>query len=167
MLSFQTFDFSLRDLFNALLNGNRGTQAPWPRDGIEQSSEARAMLGNGGPHVAASAPATLFKIVPVPQAFDFTHVAAMSRFLPALALESTSGGWVALPYAFDPPPEIPAIILPQAQWTTELGDPHLTGLESLPTPTGAIFSIEGAPTPGLGYPTQIATPSDVLMQQGM
>ncbi len=163
----QQISYATRTLFNALINGNRGYQAPYVSDEQSQSAEANAMLRGGGPHVLASAPAVDLSIRVVPQAHDFVHVAAQSRMLPAWSPESTSGGWVALSYAFDPPPDIPAIILRQAQWQVGLGETNLTGLTTQPTHVGALYSIAGLPDPGLAYPGVIGSEDNVTQYQGM
>jgi hypothetical protein len=158
---FQQISYATRTLFNALINGNRGYQAPYTNDEKAVSVEAHAMLAKGGPNVLRMEPAVDLKICVVPQASDFTHVAAQSRMLPAFSLESTSGGFVALPYAFDPPPDIPDIILPQAQWNTFGGEVVLTGLTSQPNPVGEIYGLDGLPMPGFSYPATIGTGDDV------
>jgi hypothetical protein len=132
-----------RTLANALINGNRGTQAPYAGDGKSLSAPAVAMLANKGPKILASAPAASLKICVVPQAGDWTHVSAQSRMLPAFSLEATSGGWVAAPYCTDPVPNIPSIILPQAQWNSPVGEIDIPGLASL---------TQGMPAQGMAYP---------------
>lgn len=164
---FQQISYATRTLFNALINGNRGTQAPYTNEDASESAEARAMLGHGGPAILAEAPATALRICVPPQGGDFVHAVAMSRMLPAFSLESASGGWVAIPYAFDPPPMIPAIILPQAQWSTMVGDTELTGLTSQPSPVGAIYGLSGLPEPGLAYPGVIGNVDDVTSTGAM
>jgi hypothetical protein len=149
---FQQISYATRTLFNALINGNRGYQAPYTDDEKAVSVEAHAMLAKGGPHVLNHEPAVDLKICVVPQAADFVHVAAQSRMLPAFSLESTSGGWVAPSYAFDPPPDIPTVILPQAQWNTFGGEINLTGLTTQPAPVGEIYGLDGMPMPGFAYP---------------
>ena len=166
-MNMQEISYATRTLFNALINGNRGYQAPYTGDDMAVSVEAHASLANGGPHVLGYDPAATISICVVPQAYDFVHAAAQSRMLPAWSPESTSGGWVALPYSFDPPPDIPAIIIPQAQWNSFVGDVYLTGLETQPTSTGAIFSINGEPMPGFAYPGIIGTGDNVTESQGM
>jgi hypothetical protein len=156
------FSFSTRDLFNALINGDRGYQAPYPQEKASLSVEADAMLENKGPRVLAYEPAASIGIAVVPQAHDFVHAFSMSRMLPAFSFESTSGGWVALSYAFDPPPDIPEIILPQPQWQTSVGDVYLTGLTTAPTPLGALFTLANAPEPGIGYPALIGNGDNVV-----
>jgi hypothetical protein len=137
----QSVIYATRNLFNAILNGDRGYQAPYPQDGQSASVEARAMLANKGPRVLAQAPAVELRINVVPQAADWVHAASESRMLPAFCLEAASGGWVAAPYCYDPPPNIPNIIIPQAQWETEVGNINIQGLTS------------GQPVLGMGYPT--------------
>ncbi len=166
-MAFQQISFATRTLFNALINGNRGYQAPWTDDDKAVSVEAHAMLAHGGPAVLESEPAALIHINVVPQAHDFVHASQQSRMLPAFALESTSGGFVATPYSFDPPPDIPAIIIPQAQWNAFAGDIYLTGLETQPSPTGALLSLVGQNAAGLLYPGTIVTDDNVTQSQGM
>jgi len=139
-----------RTLFNALINGNRGYQAPYAGDGKSVSVQAAVMLKNKGPAVLRSAPGVAMRISVVPQAADFVHVSAQSRMLPAFSLESASGGWVANPYCFDPPPNIPNIILPQAQWNSPVGEIDIQGLAS---------QTQGMPAPGMAYP-------DVMGEEG-
>lgn len=164
---YQQISYATRTLFNALINGNRGYQAPYNTDEKAVSVEAHAMLANGGPAVLRDAPAVDLSIRVVPQAHDFVHAAAQSRMLPAFSLESTSGGWVALSYAFDPPPDIPDIILPQAQWNSFAGDIYLTGLETQPSPTGALLSVIGQNAAGELYPAYISNGGEVTEPQGM
>ena len=161
------FDFSMRDMFNALINGDRGYQARYPQDDASTSVEARAMLDNKGPSILSREPAAAISIAVVPQAHDFVHAFSSSRMLPALSLESTSGGWVALSYSFDPPPDVPDIILPQAQWSTSVGDVYLTGLTTKPTPLGALFTLANAPSPGLGYPSDITSGDEITSTGAM
>ena len=134
----QYISFATRTLFNALVNGDRGTEAPWPQDGVAVSVEARAMLTNGGPAPLAQAPAATIVVHVVPQAGDYVHASNMLRMLPAWSPESTSGGWVANPYSIDPAPLVPGIIVPPAQWQRELGEIRLRGLDSFQGPA-AIF----------------------------
>lgn len=141
----QYVSYATRTLFNALINGNRGYQAPYTNDDKSVSTEAAAMIQGGGPKVLKNEPATLLAIQVVPQAHDMVHAAAQSRMLPAWSPESTSGGWVALPYAFDPPPDIPDIVLPQPQWSEGLGETRIDGLTSKP-------GVFGSPMPGFAYP---------------
>jgi len=157
----QLISYACRTLFNALINGNRGYQAPWVGDDGSISTEAAAMLGGGGPHILMREPAVAIGINPVPQANDMVHAASLSRMLPCWSPESTSGGWVALPYAFDPPPDIPDIVIPQAQWQEGLGDVHLTGLLSAPRPAGMLGNVFGDPMPGFAYPGVIGTGDNV------
>ena len=161
----QFFSFATRTLFNALINGNRGYQAPYPSDDAAVSAPARAALDNGGPKVLSAAPAAALTIRVVPQAADFTHVANLTRMLPAWSPESTSGGWVALPYAFDPPPSIPDIILPQAVWGANVGEVRVSGLDS--SPSGALLSLTTRNGVTQYYPTSIASSSDVLNSGGV
>jgi hypothetical protein len=161
-MNWDTFDFSMRDLVNALLNGNRGTEAPYLNESASVSGVAEAALVKGGPHIVSRAPAVSVVIHPVPQNADFTHVSSESRMLPAFSLESTSGGWVALSYAFDPPPEFPTIIIPQAQWNAFGGETEITGLTSTPYgPLGALSSFPGLPMPEFGYPGIIGSVDNV------
>jgi hypothetical protein len=153
--------FTMRDLFDNLINGNRGTQAPQTTESDSTSIEAKASLMAGGPKILSFAPAVNLQIKPVPQHSDFTHVASESRMLPAFSLESTSGGWVALPYSFDPPPEFPDIIIPQAQWASFGGETEITGLTTQPAPVGAIAGFPGLPMPEFGYPGIIGSMDNV------
>ena len=157
----QLISYACRTLFNALINGCRGTQAPYPNGDRSVSTEAGVMIQGGGPHVLAREPGILLAIQSVPQANDFVHVAAQSRMLPAWSPESTSGGWVALPYSFDPPPDIPDIVIPQAQWAQTLGDLHLTGLTTAPRPAGLLGNVFGEPMPGFAYPGIIGSMDNV------
>jgi len=147
------YSYATRTLFNALINGCRGTQAPYTSDAQAESVQARASLANGGPALLKNAPAAALHINVVPQAGDMVHVANQSRMLPAWSPESTSGGWVANPYAFDPPPDIPSIVLPAAIWNAYAGEIHLTGLDSP--------QFAGTPMPGFGYPGIIGTDGSV------
>jgi len=160
-MAFQVFSYACETLFDWLINGNRGTRAPYNNDDKALSVEAVAMLKNRGPRVLAQAPGVAMRINVIPQSADFTQAVQMSRMLPAFSLESASGGWVALPYAFDPPPDIPEIILPQAQWNSFGGETELTGLTSQPSPIGAIYTADGAPMPGLAYPGLIGSVDNV------
>ena len=152
--TFQLISYATRTLFNALINGNRGYQAPYPNMDKSVSTEAAVMIQGGGPHVLHDEPATLLAIQIVPQAHDMVHVAAQSRMLPAWSPESTSGGWVANPYSFDPPPDIPDIVLPQPQWAEALGETRIDGL----TTQAGVF---GQPMPGFGYPGIIGSMDNV------
>lgn len=135
------FSFATRTLFNQLLNGNRGSEAPFPGAAEAQSVEADAMLRSGGPRVLSVAPAAALDIVVTPQAADHVHAVNRLRMLPAWSPESTSGGWVANPHCVEPTPLLPAIIIPQAQWATAVGELRVQGLSdrlaSSPMPTTA------------------------------
>jgi hypothetical protein len=157
----QSFNFTLRDLFNALINGDRGYEARLTTETDSTSYEARAMLQNKGPRVLCQAPAVDIEIKIVPQAHDFVHAASESRMLPAFSLESTSGGWVALPYSFDPPPLFPDIIIPQAVWNSFGGETEITGLTTAPAPVGALAGFPGLPAPGFAYPAVIGSVDNV------
>lgn len=150
--SMQIISHATRTLFNALINGNRGYQARYTQERDGTSREAVASLDAGGPKVLGMEPAAALVIRVVPQAQDWVHAVNMLRMLPAFSYESTSGGWVAMPYTFDPPPDIPVIAIPQAQWSTFGGETVLTGLTSKPGPYGALASFPGTPMPGLAYP---------------
>ena len=165
--TFQQISYATRTLFDALINGNRGYQAPYTNDDKALSVEAVAMLGHGGPAVLGAAPAVALTIKTIPQSADFTQAVQMSRMLGPLMIESTSGGWVAPPYSFDPPPSIPDIILPQAQWNTFGGETELTGLSTQPTPVGAIYSAMGMPMPEFAYPGIIGSSGQVTSDGSM
>jgi hypothetical protein len=159
--SMQLVSYATRTLFNALINGNRGYQAPYPGERDGTSYAARVSIDRGGPKVLGKDPAAALVVRPVVQSFDWVHVANMLRMLPAFSFESTSGGWVALPYAFDPPPDIPDIVIPQAQWTTSGGETVLTGLTTKPSVFGVMASWPGTPMPGFAYPGIISTTDNV------
>lgn len=157
----QVISYATRTLFNALINGNRGYQAPYPQERDGTSIEGQASIDHGGPAPLGAAPAAAIAIRTVPQASDWTHAVNLLRMLPGFSYEATSGGFVADPYCFDPPPPIPPIIIPQAQWNAFGGEVRLTGLTSKPSPTGALASFPGTPMTGFAYPGIIGSVDNV------
>jgi hypothetical protein len=138
------YDFSTLNMFDAILNRNRGTRAPYPLRGAANPPMALEEMADGTTSFLGAAPGQLMYIQVVPQAGDALHARNLSRMLPVARADANSGGWAAVPYSFDPPPVPTPIVIPPAQWAQNLRPMQLIGTHDVAAP--------GTPYPPMGYP---------------
>jgi hypothetical protein len=137
--------------FNGFLNSNRGTRAGWPLVQDAQDPNAQYEELHGTNAFLKNLPGAIILTNVVPQSADAVHSFMASRMLPVETGVANSGGWAGPNYAYDPPPDIPPIILPPAVWQGLVGNMNLTGLSAVVTPNQT-------PLPGPGYPGLFQSP---------
>jgi hypothetical protein len=137
--------------FNGFLNSNRGTRAGMPLLQDAQDATAQYQELSGQNQFLTHLPGAQILTAIVPQSSDAVHSFLYSRMLPVKTAVANSGGWAGPNYAYDPPPNIPPIILPPAVWGAMVGNYNLTGLTAVVTPNAT-------PLPGPGYPGVFQNP---------
>lgn len=140
-----TFIFDTLNQFEAFINSNRSTRAPYPLVDKGNDVNAISQAKKGSNEFLGKLPGASILIGVVPQAGDAVHSFLNSRMLPIKTPTANSGGWAGPNYAYDPPPDIPPIVLPPAIWNAIVGTYNLTGLSAVVEPGRT-------PLPTPGYP---------------